>query len=79
MEDFLNDLKAHNFQNRNVFIIENGSWAPTAGKAMREHLEGLKNVSITGDIISIRSRLTQTQVEQIQKMAEDIVKECKES
>ena len=46
MENFLTDLKAHNFQNRTVAVIDNGSWAATAGKQMRELLGTMKNMTV---------------------------------
>lgn len=56
MEDFLNHLKAKNFQNRKVSIIENGSWAPSAGRVMRAALETMKNIEI-GATLTIKSAL----------------------
>lgn len=56
MEDFLNHLKAKNFQNRKIALMENGTWAPMAGKAMRTALESMKNIDI-GETLTIRSAL----------------------
>ncbi|MEG1509948.1 MAG: MBL fold metallo-hydrolase, partial [Clostridia bacterium] len=47
MEDFLNHLKMLNFQNRKVWLIENGSWSPQAVKNMRAKLETFKNITIS--------------------------------
>jgi len=55
MEDFLYHLECKTYQNRKVGIIENGSWAPSAGKRMREHLEKLKNVEIVEPMITIKT------------------------
>lgn len=55
MNDLLHHLKIKNYQNRKVGIIENGSWAPQAGKKMREYLEGMKNITIAEPVITIRS------------------------
>ncbi len=55
MEALLSDLVAHNLQNRTVALIENGSWAATSGKLMREMLSKCKNVRILEDTVSIRS------------------------
>lgn len=57
MEHFLRELLAHRLQNRTVALIENGSWAPTAGKLMREILSGLKGMTFVGETLSIRSSL----------------------
>ena len=56
MEDFLNHLKAKNFQNRKIALVENGSWAPFAGKIMRTTLESMKNLQL-GETLSIPSAL----------------------
>ncbi|MFI3322192.1 MAG: FprA family A-type flavoprotein [Rikenellaceae bacterium] len=55
MEHFLHHLKSKNYQKRDVAIIENGSWAPTAGKVMRAQLEQMKNLNIREELITIRS------------------------
>ena len=57
MHDFLHHLKLKNYQNRKVAIVENGSWAPTAGRVMRAMLEGMKNISIVEPMVTIRSRM----------------------
>ena len=56
MEDFLNRLKAKNFQNRKIALVENGSWAPFAGKIMRTTLESMKNLQL-GETLTIPSAL----------------------
>lgn len=55
MEDFLNHLKAKNYQKRTVGLIENGSWAPMAGKKMREVLENMKDVTVLEPVVTIKS------------------------
>lgn len=55
MEALLTDLKAHALKKRAVALVENGSWAPVAGKLMRDVLSGMKDVTIVGDTVSIRS------------------------
>ena len=75
MENFLMDLVAHNFQNRDVFVVENGSWALTAGKSMREIIGQLKKVNIAEETISIKSLLTEDQYADAVAMADKIV-EC---
>ncbi len=56
MEDLLYHLEIKNFQKRKFAMIENGSWAPTAGKCMRAHLEKLKNCEICDTMVSLRTR-----------------------
>lgn len=57
MEDFINHLKAKNYQKRTVGLIENGSWAPMAAKHMRTMLEPMKDVTVLEPIVSIKSAL----------------------
>lgn len=52
MLNFLNDMKALNLQNRTVGIIENGSWMPVSGAKMRALLEGMKDISVLGPVVS---------------------------
>ena len=61
MEDLLHDLVAHNLQNRTIALIENGSWAPTSGKLMRNLLSDLKNTTILDQAVTIRSSLKETE------------------
>ncbi|MEG0742988.1 MAG: FprA family A-type flavoprotein [Clostridia bacterium] len=69
MEQFLLDIKAHNLQNRSVALVENGSWAPAAGKLMRGMLEGMKNVTVFDETLSIRSALKPMQREELRTLA----------
>ena len=69
MYDFLHHLKLKNFQNRKVAIMENGSWAPTAGRVMRTMLEGMKNVEIVEPVVTIRSRMKDEDVPAMEQMA----------
>ncbi|MCI9480884.1 MAG: FprA family A-type flavoprotein [Oscillibacter sp.] len=55
METLLMDLKAHNLQNRTVALIENGTWAPQAGKLMRELVNGMKNMTLLEGTVSLKS------------------------
>lgn len=57
MEQFLSKLKERNFQNRTVAIIENGTWAPSSGKVMKNMLQEMKNISIIEPIITIESTM----------------------
>ncbi len=71
MEDFLNHLKAKNYQNRKVALVENGSWAPVAGKIMRAALEGMKDIEI-GATFTIPSALKEESA--LAAFAEDFLK-----
>ena len=72
MEALLSDLVAHNIQNRTVALIENGSWAATSGKLMRDMLSKCKNMTILEDTLSIRSALKPQQLEQLDAIADAI-------
>ncbi|MCI7813866.1 MAG: FprA family A-type flavoprotein [Lachnospiraceae bacterium] len=70
MEDFLYHLKIKAFQNRKVAIMENGSWAPMAGKLMRAYFEGMKNITICEPIVTIKSAVKPETVKAMEEMAE---------
>ncbi len=69
MEHFLHHLKSKNYNGRKVGIIENGSWAPSAGKVMRAALESMKNVDIYEETITIRSSYKEADREAMERMA----------
>ncbi len=73
MEDFLHHLKSKNYQKRVVGIIENGSWAPTAGKQMKAVLEGLKNITICDEMVSIKSTMKDADVEAMERLADEML------
>lgn len=73
MEDFLYHLKMKNYQNRKVAIIENGSWAPMAGKKMKEHFEGMKNITLCDTVVTIKSGLNDTSREQLNRLADELM------
>ena len=72
MEDFLNHLKAKNFQNRRIALVENGSWGPMAAKKMREILDTMKNLTICETTVTIRSAMKEADKESIAKMLEEL-------
>jgi flavorubredoxin len=72
MEDFINRLSHKAYQNRKVGIIENGSWAPTAGKWMKTAFEGMKNITICGDTVTIKSTMKDEDIANMTKLAEAI-------
>ena len=74
MEDFLNHLKSKNFQKRKAALVENGSWAPLAAKKMRESLDSMKNIEICENIVSIKSTVKEENVEQMDKMIDELLK-----
>ena len=68
MHDFLHHLKLKNYQNRKVAIVENGSWAPTAGRIMRAMLESMKNIEIVEPLVTIRSRMKDSDLPEMEKL-----------
>ena len=73
MHDFLHHLKLKNYQNRKVAIVENGSWAPTAGRVMRAMLEGMKNIAIVETMVTIRSRMKESDQPAMEQLAVELL------
>mgnify|MGYP001864225940 FL=1 len=74
METLLTELKAHNLQNRKVAVMENGTWAVSAGKQMKEILSQMKNMEIYEDTLTVKSALKQDQMEAIDGIVEFLTK-----
>lgn len=75
MEEFLLHIKSKGFQKRTVGIMENGSWAPMAGKAMRAILETMKQVVIAEPAVTIKSAVHEDTKQQMEMLAEALVQE----
>ena len=75
MEAYLSDIKALNLQNRTVAVIDNGTWAATAGKQMFGMLEGMKNMTILENTISIKSALAENQLGALEALADELAKQ----
>lgn len=73
MADFIHHLKSKAFQNRNVALVENGSWAPSAAKTMKSEFEQMKNITFVGDPVTIKTRVKQADIEALEKLAEQLV------
>ena len=69
MYDFLHHLKLKNYQSRRVAILENGSWAPTAGRVMRTMLEGMKGIVMIEPMVTIRSRMKESDLPAMEQLA----------
>ena len=72
MNDFVTRLVEHNFQNRTVGLIENGSWAPTAARVIKKMMEGSKNIKWTDTTVTIMAAVKQENVEQIEALAKEL-------
>ena len=70
MEMLLIELKAHAFQNRDAAVIENGSWALSAGRKISEMLSSMKDVRVIAPVLSIKSSLKEEQMPLVEEMAE---------
>lgn len=75
MEAYLSDIKALNLQNRTVAVIDNGTWAATAGKQMIGMLEGMKDMTILENTISIKSALAENQLGALEALADELAKQ----
>lgn len=75
MEEFLLHMKSKGFQKRTVGIMENGSWAPMAGKAMRAILETMKQITLAEPTVTIKSAVHEDTKQQMEALTEALVQE----
>ena len=73
MEDFIHHLAIKNYQKRRVAIIENGSWAPAAGKKMREAMEAMKQITIVEPIVTVESTVKADTIEKLTELAKALL------
>ena len=73
MDSFLARLKSKNFQKRTVGLIENGSWAPMAGKVMKDSLSQRKEITVLEPVVTIKSTLNEASAEQLELLADALV------
>ena len=73
MHDFLYHLQIKNYQKRKFAIVENGSWAPTAGKVMRAMIEALKDCEIVEPMVTIRSRMKAADEALLEQLADSLL------
>ena len=74
MRAFLNVLSIKAYQKRRVALVENGSWAPTAGRVMKQYIESFKDVELVEPMVTIKSTLKEENIEQLKALAEELVK-----
>ena len=74
MHQFLHKLSIKGFQRRRAGLIENGTWSPQAARIMREMLSGMKDIEILEPVVSIRSALTAAQTEDLEKLADAVIR-----
>lgn len=75
MHNLLHHLAIKAFQNKRVAIVENGSWAPSAGRVMREMLQAMKNIKIVEPAVTIRSRMTDNDKQALSQLADVLSEE----
>jgi len=73
-EKFLRHLKHKNYQNRKIALIENGSWAPTAAKCMKEIIKDMKNITLIEKVVTIKTKMTEKNVEELKELANNLLK-----
>ena len=74
MQTFLNKLIHKNYQKRRVGLIENGSWAPCAARVMKGMLEGMKEITLCEKIVSVRSAVKKSNIQDMKELAEEILR-----
>ena len=74
MRNFIETLTEHNFQNKTVAFIENGSWAPTAARVMKGMLEKSKNLTYCENDVKIISAMNEESRAQIDALASELCK-----
>lgn len=74
MYDFLHHLQLKGYQKRRVGVVENGSWAPCAGRIMTGMLEQMKDIEIVQPMVTIRSRMKQADIPALEALADEMLK-----
>lgn len=72
MSDLLHHLASKGYQNRKIGIIENGSWGPTAARTMKGILEGMKNMNVVSEHVTIRSSLKDSDIPKLEALADEM-------
>ena len=72
MREFIDHLTERNYQNRTIGFIENGTWVPAAAKIMKAMFEKSKNINYIDTTVTLRSAMTEENVEAIERMAEEL-------
>ncbi len=73
MADFLHHLQSKAWQNRDVAIIENGSWGPTAARTMKAVLETMKDIRVCDTVVTIRSTMKEADIPKLEALADEIL------
>lgn len=73
MEEFMHHLQGKNYQNRKIGIIENGTWAPSAGRCMKEIIGKMKDIDLCDTTVTIMSKMNDENIETMKKLADEIL------
>ena len=74
MADYLHHLRIKTFRNRTVALVENTSWAPSALKTMKAEFEQMQNITILDKTVSIKTRVTEQNIKELEELADEIIK-----
>ena len=72
--DFIHTLAEHAYQRRTVALVESGTWAPMAAKVMRGELEGMKDIAVAENVVTVRGALDDASRAQIEALADELSK-----
>ena len=72
MENLVHDIANHNLQGRKIALLENGSWAATSGKLMKDILSKLRGTQFIGQTVSLKSDITEAQLAELDALADEI-------
>ena len=73
MYEFLHRLQIKGWCKRKAAIVENGSWAPSAGRVMKEMLGAMKDIEIVEPVVTIRSRMKESDISALELLADSII------
>lgn len=73
MEDFLHHLKGKNYQKRTVALVENGSWAPSAARCMKELLSQMKDITLAEPVLTLRGALKDADLPGLEALADALI------
>ena len=73
MREFIEHLVARNYQKRKIAFVENGTWAPTANKAMERHFENSQEITFVKSKVSIKVAMIAANVEQMHALADELL------
>ena len=74
MSTFIHTLAEHAYQRRTVALVESGTWAPMAAKVMRGELEGMKDIAVAENVVTVRGALDDASLAQIEALADELSK-----